>query len=548
MLPQHNEIWPASTIMKALVSVITWREAERQNVLQRQQGNDNAKGKGSCDWLISHMTMRDFFLYSCLASDARFYHADGIPVNKKAAQSIKWRHWDDANVIGDWERWATGNTGLPLVDAAMSEMVQTGYCSNRVRQNAASVLTKDLGIDWRAGAEWFQFLLCDHCVGANWGNWLYFSGKGSDPKNRHFRTVSQALRYDEDGMYVMKWLPELNSFISNVESNCTAAMRSEIHLRPWDFTTDTAKWKATIVSPKTQYTWHDMQRLEQDLQLISAPNSDSDGTKKFGKADLEQWIPMMKQGALHKAYQLITLAALQKLDEVLHAADIEYWASGGTLLGALRHQGFIPHDDDIDIECRYADLERISTIPVDENYLGFEKGSVWKGFPVYKMKFRGDVSVDVFPRISLDAEDEDKLETKYFPTRDEVFPLAATRFCNIQVSIPHSRDVLQRLYGKDCFENVLVWNHDFNFEHGKGFDQRKVVVPLEEYSKLLNEYGVEQPIAGKTAEETYRKAFAILSEDEFTKQLKSYRWQRTLRWNRADAEWRFEQQERSSRE
>jgi deoxyribodipyrimidine photo-lyase len=96
-----------------------------------------------------------------------------------------------------------------------------------VRQNAASLLTKDLGIDWRAGAEWFQFLLEDHCVGANWGNWMYFSGVGGDPKQRHFRTISQALKYDPDGAYVAKWLPKLDG-VFNVEAR----------LRPWEYMND----------------------------------------------------------------------------------------------------------------------------------------------------------------------------------------------------------------------------------------------------------------------------------------------------------------------
>jgi len=117
------------------------------------------------------------------------------------------------------------------------------------------LLTKDLNIDWRAGAEWFQFLLEDHCVGANWGNWLYFSGVGPDPKNRHFRTISQALRYDPDGTYVKKWLP----LLSGVEEK-------EALFRPWDFITD---WNdEVVVSPKTQLTWQDLQRFEQTGKLL----------------------------------------------------------------------------------------------------------------------------------------------------------------------------------------------------------------------------------------------------------------------------------------
>jgi deoxyribodipyrimidine photo-lyase len=207
-----------------------------------------------CSWIISHMTMRDFFLYTCLANDSKFYRLEGIPVSQKHSEKLIWSDWNDPGVLHKWERWALGETGLPLVDAAMKELLATGYCSNRVRQNVASVLAKDLGIDWRAGAEWFQFLLEDHCVGANWGNWLYFSGVGPDPKHRHFRTVSQALKYDPDGSYVKQWLPQLGRLEGN-----------EAYLRPWDFTDD---WKEPIVLPESQYVWQDLQRLKEKGALI----------------------------------------------------------------------------------------------------------------------------------------------------------------------------------------------------------------------------------------------------------------------------------------
>lgn len=211
-------------------------------------------GEDDCRWIISHMTMRDFFLYTCLANDSKFYQLEGIPVSKKHSETLVWSDWKDPTARQRWEQWALGETGLPLVDAAMKELLATGYCSNRVRQNVASVLTKDLLIDWRAGAEWFQFLLEDHCVGANWGNWLYFSGVGPDPKQRHFRTVSQALKYDPDGSYVKQWVPKLRCLEGR-----------EAYLRPWDFTKD---WKEPIVSPESQYLWQDFQRLNEQGALI----------------------------------------------------------------------------------------------------------------------------------------------------------------------------------------------------------------------------------------------------------------------------------------
>ena len=217
---------------------------------------EEAQGQGDdCNWIISHMTMRDFFLYCCIVSGNKFYGLNGIPVSKKASESIVWNSIEDETVEEQWRRWALGETGLPLVDAAMKELLSTGYCSNRVRQNTASVLTKDLGIDWRAGAEWFQFLLEDHCVGANFGNWLYFSGVGPDPKQRHFRTVSQALKYDKDGVYVRKWLPSIALFDGD-----------ESYLRPWDFS---SSWPTPLVDTKSQYTWQDLQHLQENGNLVT---------------------------------------------------------------------------------------------------------------------------------------------------------------------------------------------------------------------------------------------------------------------------------------
>jgi deoxyribodipyrimidine photo-lyase len=219
-------------------------------------------GEG-CEWLKSHLEMRDFFLFTCFATGSKMFQEKGIPLNShsssrgsrsngnKKKESIQWNcPTDDAVHLQTWKQWATGNTKLPMIDAGMKELLSTGYCSNRIRQNMASVLTKDLRIDWRAGAEWFQFLLEDHCVGSNYGNWLYFSGVGPDPKNRHFRTVSQMKRYDPKGMYVKKWIPELK----NLDS-------IEAVFRPWDF--GIVSFESPIVDPSSQYTWQDWQNVQQ---------------------------------------------------------------------------------------------------------------------------------------------------------------------------------------------------------------------------------------------------------------------------------------------
>ncbi|ORY00379.1 FAD binding domain of DNA photolyase-domain-containing protein [Clohesyomyces aquaticus] len=107
-------------------------------------------------------------------------------------------------------RWRSGRTGMGLIDASNRELFLTGYTSNRARQNIASYLTSRLGIDWRAGAEWYEFLLTDYDVGNNWGNWQYVAGVGNDPREgRIFNPVKQALDYDPQAEYIRTWVPEL---------------------------------------------------------------------------------------------------------------------------------------------------------------------------------------------------------------------------------------------------------------------------------------------------------------------------------------------------
>ncbi len=113
----------------------------------------------------------------------------------------------------DWEylqNWMEGATGMPLVDAAMRELRHTGYLSGRCRLNVASYLVNDLKVNWQMGAEYFESVLIDYDVASNWGNWNAAAGVGADPReNRCFNVLSQAQRYDPQGEYVKRWLPEL---------------------------------------------------------------------------------------------------------------------------------------------------------------------------------------------------------------------------------------------------------------------------------------------------------------------------------------------------
>ncbi len=106
--------------------------------------------------------------------------------------------------------WTCGRTGLPLVDSNMRELNATGYMSNKGRQIVASFLVHDLQVNWQMGAEYFESLLLDYDPCSNWGNWNYIAGISSDPKDtRSLNILSQARRFDPQGEYVKKWLPEL---------------------------------------------------------------------------------------------------------------------------------------------------------------------------------------------------------------------------------------------------------------------------------------------------------------------------------------------------
>lgn len=156
-------------------------------------------------WLIFELLWRDYFRLVAAKWGDRLFALRGLH-----DRALDWRLLDGAAAQEDFAHWTGGTTGFPLVDAAMRELSATGYTSNRARQNVASFLTKNLGIDWRAGAAWFESLLIDYDVASNWGNWLYSAGVGNDARGfRFFNIHKQSAEYDPEGAYVRHWLPEL---------------------------------------------------------------------------------------------------------------------------------------------------------------------------------------------------------------------------------------------------------------------------------------------------------------------------------------------------
>ena len=109
------------------------------------------------------------------------------------------------------DAWQHGHTGVPIVDAGMRQLWQIGWMHNRVRMIAASFLVKHLLMPWRAGEDWFWDTLVDADLASNAASWQWITGCGIDsqPFFRVFNPVSQGERFDPDGAYVRRWVPEL---------------------------------------------------------------------------------------------------------------------------------------------------------------------------------------------------------------------------------------------------------------------------------------------------------------------------------------------------
>jgi deoxyribodipyrimidine photo-lyase len=151
--------------------------------------------------LVRQLAWRDWF--------AHLLHGDPRLVDEPMRATyagIRWR--DDAEGFAAWRH---GRTGYPMVDAGMRQLLATGWMHNRVRMLTASFLVKNLLIDWRRGERWFRHLLADGDVPQNVGNWQWVAGTGPDasPFNRVFNPVLQGRRFDPDGDYVRRWVPEL---------------------------------------------------------------------------------------------------------------------------------------------------------------------------------------------------------------------------------------------------------------------------------------------------------------------------------------------------
>ena len=149
-------------------------------------------------WLVFELLWRDFFRFMFKKYQTKFFLYEGIKSEKVNSKSLNEKLLN---------QWINGTTPSDFINANMLELQQTGFMSNRGRQNVASYFCNELNMDWRLGAAYFEEQLIDYDVCSNWGNWAYLAGVGNDPRgHRYFNIEKQAADYDKKKLFRNLWL------------------------------------------------------------------------------------------------------------------------------------------------------------------------------------------------------------------------------------------------------------------------------------------------------------------------------------------------------
>jgi len=169
-----------------------------------QQAEEQFGANDSTYWLWFELLWRDYFYFVHWQEKSRFF----MPWNLSTTLTPSKETFYHAILKGE--------TGYPLIDANMKELTQTGWMSNRGRQNVASFFVHYCKLPWALGAVMFESFLLDYNVSSNIGNWRYVSGVGHDPRDhRVFNVVKQGIQYDPSTEYILKWLPQLKAIPQN---------------------------------------------------------------------------------------------------------------------------------------------------------------------------------------------------------------------------------------------------------------------------------------------------------------------------------------------
>jgi deoxyribodipyrimidine photo-lyase len=151
-------------------------------------------------WLVFELLWRDFFRFMFKKYQTKFFLYEGIKTEKVNSKSL------NEKLLS---QWINGTTPSDFINANMLELQQTGFMSNRGRQNVASYFCNEMNMDWRFGAAYFEEQLIDYDVCSNWGNWAYLAGVGNDPRgHRYFNIEKQAADYDKKKSFRKLWLTE----------------------------------------------------------------------------------------------------------------------------------------------------------------------------------------------------------------------------------------------------------------------------------------------------------------------------------------------------
>jgi deoxyribodipyrimidine photo-lyase len=151
---------------------------------------------------INEIIWRDFYIHVL----DQFPRISMHRAFKPATENLPWRHDKD-----DFSRWCSGQTGIPIIDAAMRQLLETGWMHNRLRMVTAMFLTKNLFIDWRWGEQFFMQNLIDGHLASNNGGWQWSASTGTDaaPYFRIFNPITQGQRFDKSGAFIRRFVPEI---------------------------------------------------------------------------------------------------------------------------------------------------------------------------------------------------------------------------------------------------------------------------------------------------------------------------------------------------
>ncbi|MAE21467.1 MAG: deoxyribodipyrimidine photo-lyase [Pseudomonas sp.] len=178
-------------------------------------------GEAGLDSWINELVWREFYRHLIVAYPELCKHK----AFRKDYQNIPWRDSES-----DFKRWCDGETGYPIVDAAMKQLAETGWMHNRLRMITAMFLTKHLLIDWHWGEKFFSQNLVDADLAANNGGWQWSASTGADgaPYFRIFNPITQSEKFDKQGLFLARYLPELRGLAVKDRHFPTPIMREHV--------------------------------------------------------------------------------------------------------------------------------------------------------------------------------------------------------------------------------------------------------------------------------------------------------------------------------